>query len=100
MPLNIKKDRFKLEEIIRKTIEEYNKYRGSVARARLIELGEDVVTIEISGTLCHTCGFIDYLEDFVYELERITDDYRAKLKNYKQIDDERIIIEYTVEEKK
>lgn len=98
MPLNIK-DRIRLEEVVNKTIEEYNKYRGSVARARLVELGRDGATIEISGTLCHTCGFIDYLEDFVYELERTTDEYRAKLKNYKQVDDERIIVEYTIEEK-
>jgi hypothetical protein len=56
--------------------------------------------LEISGTLCHTCGFVDYLEDFIYEMERVTSDYVASLKNYKQIGDNKFIVKYKIEKTK
>jgi hypothetical protein len=89
-----------LEEVVEKTIEEYNKYRRTVAEAKLLNINGDEVLLEISGTLCHTCGFVDYLEDFIYEMERVTSDYVASLKNYKQIGDNKFIVKYKIEKTK
>lgn len=87
-----------LQEVVEKTIEEYNKYRKSVAEAKLLEMNEDgELLVEISGTLCHTCGFIDYLEDFVYEMERVTDEYKASLQDYEQVTDDKFIVRYKIE---
>jgi hypothetical protein len=80
-PIGIKTD-VRLEEAVQKTIEEYNKYRGTVAEAKLLNINGDEILLEISGTLCHTCGSVDYLEDFAYEMERVTSDYVASLENY------------------
>ncbi|MCL7401702.1 MAG: hypothetical protein LZ168_02815 [Thaumarchaeota archaeon] len=90
----------RLEEVVEKTIEEYNKYRRTVAEAKLLNINGDEVLLEISGTLCHTCGFVDYLEDFIYEMERVTSDYVASLKNYKQIGDNKFIVKYKIEKTK
>jgi len=90
----------RLEEVVEKTIEEYNKYRRTVAEAKLLNINGDEVLLEISGTLCHTCGFVDYLEDFIYEMERVTSDYVASLKNYKQIEDNKFIVKYKIEKTK
>lgn len=83
-------------EVVEETVKEYNKYRRSVAEAKILKMDGDELTLEISGTLCHTCGFIDYLEDFVYEMERVTDEYKATLENYKQIEDDRFIVKYKI----
>jgi hypothetical protein len=90
----------RLEEVVEKTIEEYNKYRRTVAEAKLLNINGDEVLLEISGTLCHTCGFVDYLEDFIYEMERVTSDYVASLKNYEQIGDNKFIVKYKIEKTK
>ncbi len=90
----------RLEEAVEKTIEEYNKYRRTVAEAKLLNINGDEILLEISGTLCHTCGFADYLEDFVYEMERVTSDYVASLKNYEQIGDNKFIVKYKIEKTK
>ncbi|MCX8192652.1 MAG: hypothetical protein N3G77_02445 [Nitrososphaeria archaeon] len=88
----------KLREAVLKTIKEFNKYRGSVAEAELVKIEGDEVLLKISGSLCHTCGFVDYLEDFVYEMERVTRDYRATLMDYQQLDDDKFLVRYKVEE--
>jgi len=90
----------RLEEAVEKAIEEYNKYRGAVAEAKLLSINGDEVLLEISGTLCHTCGFVDYLEDFVYEMERVTSDYVASLKNYEQVGDNKFTVKYEVKKVK
>ncbi len=87
----------RLEEALEKTIEEYNKFRRTVAEAKLLKIDGDELLLEISGTLCHTCGFIDYLEDFIYEMERVTSDYVASLENYEQIGDNKFIVKYKIE---
>lgn len=56
-------------ERILKAIEEYNRYRTREAEARLISVEGDRIKVEIAGSFCYTCGFYDYLEDLVYELE-------------------------------
>ncbi|MEN2974035.1 MAG: hypothetical protein ABDH32_00455 [Candidatus Caldarchaeales archaeon] len=89
-----------LRDVIVKTIQEFNKYRRSVAEAELIEIKDDEVVLKISGSLCHTCGFIDYLEDFIYEMERLTDDYRVNLTGYQVLGDDEFLVKYRVEEKK
>ncbi len=90
-----------LEEVVEKTIEEYNKYRKSVAEAKMLKMNDNgELLAEISGTLCHTCGFIDYLEDFVYEMQRVTDEYKASLQDYEQVTDERFIVSYRIEKTK
>jgi len=50
-------------------VEEFNKYRSPEAVARLIELGEGQVKIELSGPFCRGCGLYDYFDDLKIELE-------------------------------
>ena len=51
-------------------VEEFNKYRSPEAVARLIELGEGQVKIELSGPFCRSCGLYDYFDDLKIELEK------------------------------
>lgn len=89
-----------MREVVEKTVEEYNRYRGSVARAEIVEIREGEVVLRISGTLCHTCGFRDYLEDFVYEMERVTEDYRASLEGYEEGSTDEFLVKYRIEKVK
>ncbi|WP_287582228.1 hypothetical protein [Candidatus Borrarchaeum sp.] len=57
-----------LEKILKKTIEEYNKYRTPEVIARLISIDNSKFRIEFTGH-CHTCGFYDYFDDFRFLLE-------------------------------
>lgn len=87
----------KITEVVEETIKEYNKYRRPIAEAKILRIDDEELTLEVSGTLCHTCGFVDYLEDFVYEMERVTNEYRARLENYEMISDDRFIVKYRIE---
>lgn len=87
----------KITEVVEETIKEYNKYRRPIAEAKILRLDDEELTLEVSGTLCHTCGFVDYLEDFVYEMERVTNEYRARLENYEMISDDRFVVKYRIE---
>jgi hypothetical protein len=54
---------------VKAAVEEFNKYRGSEAVARLIEFSEDQVKIGLSGPFCRSCGLYDYFDDLKMELE-------------------------------
>jgi hypothetical protein len=62
-----------LEEAVLKAVDEYNKYRSPEAKAKLIEIREEELTIDFEGTFCWTCGVYDYFEDFMYELKELID---------------------------
>ena len=87
------------KKAVEKTIEEYNKYRRPVAIAKLKDFEDDVAVIEISGTFCQTCGIYDYLEDFIYEMDRVTDKYEAEIQRYERVDTNRFIVHYRVKSK-
>ncbi len=65
----------KLEEAVLRAVDEYNMYRSPEAKARL--------TIDFEGTFCKTCGVYDYLEDFIYGLQRFID-VSIEILNFKE----------------
>ena len=67
-----------LEELIRKAILLYNRYRSPEAVAKLISVSTENITLSFSGSFCYSCGIIDYVEDFIHELKLLTD--KAELK--------------------
>ncbi|MEM2929554.1 MAG: hypothetical protein QW797_01640 [Thermoproteota archaeon] len=83
----------KLEEAVLKAVDEYNKYRSPEAKARLIKIREDGLIIDFEGTFCQTCGVYDYLEDFIYELQRFVD-MSTEILNFKQYEPGKIRVEY------
>ena len=73
-----------LEELIRKTIILYNRYRSLEAIAKIISVTIDRVTISFSGSFCYSCGVMDYLEDFVHEFKILTDKAELKIDRTRQ----------------
>ncbi|MEM0048934.1 MAG: hypothetical protein QW424_02090 [Candidatus Bathyarchaeia archaeon] len=60
-----------LKRIIEDAIFEYNRYRSPEAEARLLSISGNEVKIEFSGSICYTCGFYDYFEDYRVILEEM-----------------------------
>ncbi len=83
----------KLEEAVLRAVDEYNKYRSPEAKARLVEIREDRLTIDFEGTFCQTCGVYDYLEDFIYELQMLID-VSIEILNFKEYEPGKIRVEY------
>lgn len=54
---------------IRRAVDEYNRYRGAEAKARILSIDKEILTIEIRGSFCYTCGFYDWIEDMVYTFD-------------------------------
>ena len=73
-----------LEELIRKTIMLYNRYRSPEAVAKMVSVAYDRVTISFSGSFCYSCGVMDYLEDFVHEFKILTDKAELKIDKTRQ----------------
>ncbi len=70
---------------IRKALEEYNRYRGVEAEAKLISIDKDVVTLEFRGSFCETCGYYDWIEDIIYILEEHS--LKSEIIEIKELDD-------------
>jgi hypothetical protein len=68
-----------LEELVRRTIILYNRYRSPEAVAKLVRASPEAVTIEFSGSFCYSCGVLDYIEDFIYEFKILTDKVELRI---------------------
>ena len=73
-----------LEQLMRRTVALYNRYRSPEATAKLVLVTPELVTVSFSGSFCYSCGVIDYLEDFVHELKLLTDKVELKIGKTRQ----------------
>ena len=73
-----------LEQLIRKTVALYNRFRSLEAFAKIVFVSLDIVTISFSGSLCYSCGVLDYIEDFVYEFKILTSKAELKVERSRQ----------------
>lgn len=63
-----------VSRLIRRAVEEYNRYRSPESIARLVRISGDKVEIIFSGSFCETCGINDWIDDFRYTLKRFNID--------------------------
>lgn len=87
-----------LEEIISKALEEYNRYRSPEAKAKLVKLGDDEIILDFEGSFCYSCGVYDYLEDFIYEIQRIAE-VKLSIAGFKEYAPGKIRVKYITLEK-
>lgn len=52
-------------------VETYNRYRSSMATARVVSTDEDGFTVRFSGPFCRMCCDYDYFEDLLWELDEL-----------------------------
>ncbi|UCH01314.1 MAG: hypothetical protein JSV20_05370 [Candidatus Bathyarchaeota archaeon] len=58
-----------LKDIIKDTIEEYNRYHSPEVVIKLVSIYDRAFKLEFSGSFCQTCGFYDYFDDYQILLE-------------------------------
>jgi hypothetical protein len=58
-----------LPESIRVAIQHFNAHRSPEATAEVVSLEKDVLKVRFAGSFCATCGWTDYFEDLVFELD-------------------------------
>jgi hypothetical protein len=73
-----------LEELVRKAVVLYNRYRSPEAVAKLVQASPETVTIAFSGSFCYSCGVLDYIEDFIHEFKILTDKAELKIDKTRQ----------------
>ncbi|MBS7605621.1 MAG: hypothetical protein QXR84_02865 [Candidatus Bathyarchaeia archaeon] len=78
-----------LKRIIEDAIFEYNRYRSPEAEARLLSISGNEVKIEFSGSICYTCGFYDYFEDYRVILEEMG--LKTVISEIKEVDEKAIV---------
>lgn len=54
-----------------KVVEEYNKYRAPEVEAQVLHVKNGEIIVKFGGSFCYTCGFYDYIDDFLIELRDI-----------------------------
>jgi hypothetical protein len=79
-----------------KAIKEYNKYRSPEAKAKLVKISEKELVLDFEGSFCRTCGVSDYLEDFIYELQKLVD-VKMRVASFKKHEHETIRVKYIIE---
>ena len=85
-----------LEQLMRRTVALYNRYRSPEATAKLVLVTPEMVTVSFSGSFCYSCGVIDYLEDFIHELKLLTDKVELKIGNTRQTSSRSFEADYRV----
>ena len=85
-----------LEQLLRRTVALYNRYRSPEATAKLVLVTPEMVTVSFSGSFCYSCGVIDYLEDFIHELKLLTDKVELKIGKTRQISPRSFEADYRV----
>jgi hypothetical protein len=85
-----------LEELVRKTVLLYNRYRSPEAVAKIVSVTNENVTIVFTGSFCYSCGVIDYLEDFVHEFKMLTDKAELKIGKTREINPRSFEADYRV----
>jgi len=86
----------KVEEISQ-AIARYNKYRSPEVTARLISFEDSELRLQFEGPFCTTCGFYDYLEDFIFELKE-TADVGMKIDTIEESGFQTFIVRYVIDE--
>ena len=86
----------RLNELVLRTIEVYNRYRSPEATAKLVGMEKDGFVIEFEGSFCLSCGVRDYFEDFIYELEDISRDFRVEMKESEPAGPQSFRVRYVV----
>jgi hypothetical protein len=68
-----------LNDLVLRAIEVYNRYRSPEATAKLVGIKKDGFIIEFKGPFCQSCSVNDYFEDFIHELEDISEAFRVEV---------------------
>ena len=84
-----------LKDAVVEAINEYNRYRSPEAKAKLIKIGGKELVLEFEGTFCKTCGVYDYLEDFIYELQKFAE-VNIRIVSFKEYKPETIKVKYAL----
>jgi hypothetical protein len=85
-----------LEEIIRRSILLYNRFRSPEATAKLVNVTPERITVAYSGSFCYSCGVVDFLEDFVHEFKMLTDKAELKIDRTRQVNPRTFEADYKV----
>jgi Iap family predicted aminopeptidase len=88
-----------LEDLVRKAIVLYNRFRSPEATAKLISVTPENVTIAFSGSFCYSCGVLDYIEDFIHEFKILTDKVGLKIGKTRQTSPRSFEADYKIKEK-
>ena len=82
---------FRAEQLTRKTIRQYNKFREPESKATLISIKGNIIKVRFKGIFTESCGVNDWIEDLKYFFE--DQDINAvliKIVENKELHDERI----------
>ena len=85
-----------LEELVRRAILLYNRYRSPEAVAKVVSVTPEIVTLSISGSFCYSCGVLDYVEDFVHELKMLTKEVELKVGRTRQTSPRSFEVDYLI----
>ena len=85
-----------LEEVVRKTVLLFNRFKSPEATAKVVSVTLDTVTISYSGSFCYSCGVTDFLEDFVHDFKMLTDRAELKIDKTRQVNPRTFEADYKV----
>ena len=88
----------RLNDLVSRAIEVYNRYRSPEATAKLVEVEKDGFIIEFEGPFCMSCGVRDYFEDFIHELEDISKSFRVEVKETEPSGPQSFRVRYSVKD--
>ncbi len=85
-----------LEEVVRKTVQLYNRVKSPEATAKIVSINLEKVRVVYSGSFCYSCGVYDFLEDFVHDFKALTDKAELKIDKTREINPRTFEADYKV----
>ncbi len=83
------------KEKILSAIKSHNDYKKDIAKAELVEAGEEELKIKFEGNFCLSCCMDEYFIDLVYQME--DEGIKVEFKDFQQVGDKSFIAEYEIE---
>jgi hypothetical protein len=88
-----------LEDLIRKTIQLYNRTHSPQAVAKLVQISPLQVTVSFSGGFCYGCGVMDYVDAFALDFKVLSGSAELKAGKTRQVNPRTFEADYAVKNK-
>ncbi|MEM2098155.1 MAG: hypothetical protein QXU99_00200 [Candidatus Bathyarchaeia archaeon] len=85
-----------LEDVARKTVTRYNRFRGPEVFAKLVHVSTESVTVAFSGIFCTSCGVMGYIEGFVHDFKALTPGVELKIGKMRDTGTNSFEVEYKI----
>lgn len=88
-----------LENVVKRTVQLYNRTRGPGVLAKVVLCSSILVTISFTGGFCYGCGVSEYVDGFLSQFKIMSGSFELKFVKTRQVNERTFEADFSVKEK-